>query len=307
MNYIPKNPVGHAALAVILTIAVIMVSGCTGTSEEAQDPAAMPGGTLQEKPFGIGTTMVTAGTLVQPATVQHTGAPDPSAPYITFDPIGDKKIGDLLIFSGTTNLPEKTPVNLYWAVGSTEEKMVSNREVFAGGDGVRRWRFVSDSGGFEPGIYSVRVATGKNDVTGSAQFTLSGTSLRPKDVIYYSGAGKLSGGTPSITVNPIDDHRQGDVFLITGTSGLEEGTLLLCNIYPLYFEDRTKRPATMHKGPSGSASDTIVIRGSGGLKRWSVAIDTNAFEKTDYIVNVSTVSEDFSVQEIFGRAQFALS
>ncbi len=301
MTRTSRKSVVLESLACILLLAALVASGCTDAPSGTVDQAGTAGGTPQESPAA-------AGVSVHATTVQHIPAPDASIPYLTFDPIGQKSIGDLLVFSGTTNLTEKTAVYLYRASGSTgEQKLVSNREVFAGSDGVNRWRFVSDSSAFDPGTYSMTVTTGKKDVKGSAQFTLAGTSLRPESVIYYSGTKKSSSGTPAITVNPITDHKQGDVFLITGTSSLEEGTLLLCDIHPVYFDAPSKKPATAYNGPSGSATDTIVIRGTGGLNRWSFALDTNAFEKTDYVVNVSTISEDFTVREILGSTRFTLS
>ena len=304
-----SNPKSIAYLMLFLVIALIAFAGCADTDGEKGRQGIPATNEQKEIPVAAaGTPRDVTGLLVHATTVQYTPTPDSSAPYITFDPIGGKNIGDLLVFSGTTNLPEKTAVFLYRSYGSTgEEKLVSNREVFAGPGGINRWRFVSDSSGFDPGSYSVTVTTGKKDVKGSAQFTLSGTSLRPASLIYYSGAKMSASGTPAITVSPIADHKQGDVFLITGTSSLEEGTLLLCDIHPVYFDDPSKRPATAYNGPSGSATDTIVIRGTGGLNRWSFAVDTNAFEKTEYVVNVSTVSEDFTAREIFGRTQFSLT
>jgi len=300
MTRTSRKSVVLMTLALILLVAAL-VAGCTDAPPGTTDPAGTPHGAPQESPAA-------AGVSVHATTVQQTPAPDTSAPYLTFDPIGKKKIGDMLVFSGTTNLPEKTAVYLYRAFGSTgEQKLVSNREVFAGPDGINRWRFVSDSSAFDPGTYSMTVSTGKKDVKGTAQFTLSGTSLRPGSVIYYSGTTKSASGTPAITVNPVAAHKQGDTFLITGTSSLEAGTLLLCDIHPVYFDDPSKRPATAYNGPSGSATDTLVIRGTGGLNRWSFALDTRAFEKTDYVVNVSTVNEDFTIREIFGSTRFTLS
>jgi len=296
-----------ACPVLLAAIAILIIAGCTDAVPDQQDQAPALSETPHENPAAAGKNNPTTRAPAQPAPVRSTSVPDTSLPYITFDPVGDKNIGDLLVFSGTTNLPEKTAVYLYRTFGSTgEEKLVSNREVFAGPDGTNRWRFVSDSSGFDPGSYSMTVTNGKKDVKGSAQFTLSGTSLRPKSVVYYSGAKKSSPGTPTITVNSIAEHKQGDVFLITGTSSLEEGTLLLCDIHPVYFDDASKRPATVYKGPSGTAGDTLVVRGTGGLNTWSFALDTNAFEKTEYVVNVTTVSEDFTIREIVGKAQFAL-
>ena len=115
-----------------------------------------------------------------------------------------------------------------------------------------------------------------------------------------------SAGTPSITVQPPGDRQQGDVFLIAGTTSLAQGTILLYQVYPVYFEDKTKRSPSSSPVPLGIAGDTIVIKGTGNSNRWSCALDTEGYEKTSYIVNVSTVNENYALREIFGSAQFTL-
>jgi len=297
-----------ACPVLLAAIAILIIAGCTDAVPDQQDQAPALSETPHENPAAAGKNNPTTRAPTQPAPVRSTSVPDTSLPYITFDPVGDKNIGDLLVFSGTTNLPEKTPLYCSWAVGDAGEErtVANNRPVFTGTDGTNRWRFVFDSGSLEPGRYSVTVGTGKNAIAGSSQFTLTGTALRPKTLVYYSGDTKIPGGTPTITVSPIGDHHEGDVFVISGLSGLEKGTALLCSIYPAYYEDRSKRPG-ISNGSSGIGIGTVVIRGAGRSNRWAVALDTRGYEKTEYIVNVSTISADFTVREIFGRTAFTLT
>jgi hypothetical protein len=109
-------------------------------------------------------------------------------------------------------------------------------------------------------------------------------------------------------VQPPGDRQQGDVFLISGTTSLDPGTLLFCRVYPAYFEDKTKTPAASSGGSTmdNLGSDTIVIRATGDANRWSFAMDTESYQKIEYIVNVSTVNKDFTLQEIFGSTHFTL-
>jgi PBP1b-binding outer membrane lipoprotein LpoB len=283
-------------LAVLVTIATIMIAGCTDSTEGRQNTVS----TGSETPTSV--MAVTATTTAQP-----TPAPDPTKPFITIDPIGDKKIGDLLIVSGTTSLPEKSAIYMYRTYGdSGEEKMTANRQILAGTGGTNRWRFVSDTSGFEPGSYKIRVAAAKKGVEGSAQFSLKGTYLGTDTPVFYSGAATGSAGAPTITVRPMGDKTQGDVFLISGTTTLPAGTILMYKVYPDYFEDKSKRSASSSPVPSSIAGDTIVIKGSGNTNTWSCALDTEGYEKTNYIVNVTTISEDNLRTDVFGSAHFVI-
>lgn len=299
-----KPGLGLVCLALLITIAILMVAGCTESTPEHQEQLT----TLNDKQSDKHAATTTV--MIRTTTAQPASAPDPSAPFINVDPIGDKNIGDLVVISGTTNLPEKTAISLFRTFGNTgEEKMTANKQVLSGTNGINRWRFAFDSSGFRPGSYTMTVATGKKAVSGSAQFSLAGTFLGTDSPIYYSGSLKASGygGTPTITVQPVGNRQQGDVFLISGTTSLPQGTILLYQVYPDYFEDQSKRSPSSSPVPPGIAGDSIVIRGDGNTNKWFCALDTEGYEKTTYIVNVSTVNEDYTIREIFGRTRFTLS
>jgi hypothetical protein len=300
---------GLLCIVIVVTIAAVAIAGCLGTTPDTQDTApAVPDRQVGNNAAGTAVMTATTKAPAVPVTSPSLPAKDPSARFITIDPIGTKNLGDLLVISGTTNLPEKTAIYISRAYGNAGEAVTwANSRVRSGTDGTNHWRFVFDTSGFRPGSYTLTVATGKKGVSGAGQFTLTGTFLGTDNPVYYSGStGARSAGTPIITVQPPGDRQQGDVFLITGTTTLDEGTILLYQVYPDYFDDPSKRSPSSAATPSSIAGDTIVIRGTGTTNRWSCALDTEGYEKTAYIVNVSTISEDNTQRKIFGSAPFTL-
>lgn len=307
-----ESGIRRICLALLITIAILAIAGCIDSTPNRQDRITATDEMPNENP-ATGTAITTGATSAQvlSGTERPEKAPDPSVPSLTIDPVSDLKIGDLLVVSGTTSLPERTPVYLSWKYESSgEDKVLANRQVLSGGDGVNRFRFVFDTSGFKPGSYTMTVANGKKDVSASAQFSLAGTYRGTDTPLYYPGTALVpeSAGSPGITVEPIDNRQQGDIFLISGTTNLPAGTLLFYRVYPAYFEDKTIKPV-----PSSGSSlmdnvggDTIVIGASGNANRWSFAMDAGNFKKMEYIVNISTVNEDYTTREIFGRTQFTL-
>jgi hypothetical protein len=292
---------GLVCLAVLFTIAILMIAGCTDSPEDRQDPVTAAGEPQHENP-AAGTPVPTGTTIAESLPT-----PDPSTPYISIDPVGEKNLGDLIVISGITNLPEHTMIFLYRADGTSgEETLMANKPVLAGPGGINRWKFALDSSGYSPGTRYYTVSNGKKDVSESVQVTLRGTARGAITPIFYAGAATGTDGAPVITVQPIGDRKQGDVFLISGTTTLPEGTLLMYKVYPDYFEDPSKRSAASTARPSGIAGDTIVTRGDGATNKWSCALDTGGYEKSRYIVNITTISEDNLRTDVFGSAEFAI-
>ena len=294
-----QNPgTGCISLILLLAIAGVLIAGCMDSPSVGQN------GQVSVPPTITPISGKTKGPLT---TVPASPTQDRSGPFIAIDPVGEKKIGDILVISGTTSLPVKTPVYLSWAVGNSgEKKVISDRPILPGANGTNRFRFVFDTTGFKPGIYNTTIATGKNGISGSIQFSLTGTYLGTDTPVYYSGVNAGSSGIPAITLQPIGDHAQGDIIQITGTTTLREGTLLIYEIYPDYFESALKRSASSAATPSGMSGDTLVIKGTGNTNTWSRAIDTEGYEKTQYIVNVSTMNENGQKSGIFVSAHFTL-
>jgi len=307
-----QNPgIGYISLILLLAIASVLIAGCMDSASGGQKTTSSTGSPQSgQAPVTAAVTPISGKTHEPLTNDQTSAAQDRSVPFITIDPVGEKKIGDLLVISGTTSLPEKTHVYLRWTVNSGGEKSISDRPILPGLNGTNHFRFVFDTTGFKPGIYNTTVATGKNGVSGSVQFSLTGTYLGTDNLLYYSGTSKsmAPSGRPIITVKSVGDHVHGDIIFVSGTTSLPAGTLLFYRVYPAYFEDKTKKPSSSSDGmlTDNVGGDTIVIGGTGGINRWSFAIDGGYFETMDYIVNVSTVNEDFTKQEIFGKSQFTL-
>ncbi|MFA4848917.1 MAG: hypothetical protein WC626_04245 [Methanoregula sp.] len=103
----------------------------------------------------------------------------------------------------------------------------------------------------------------------------------------------------SATIDPIPDHATGDLVVITGTTNLMPGTRLELDIVAI-----TPAPGT---NPRAGATDAFIVRDGGMSNTWSGTLDTEGYEKTTYIVNVSTVNEvDYTKREIFGITQFTI-
>lgn len=107
-----KNP-GHrlAFLAVLIIAAAIAVTGCL---ESGSGRMASVHGTQAENPAAAQNVTAGATTGPAPGTVQPPGVTVPSAMVIQFDPVRGKKIGDPLVITGTTRLPEGT--DLFWQI-----------------------------------------------------------------------------------------------------------------------------------------------------------------------------------------------
>jgi len=76
-------------------------------------------------------------------------------------------------------------------------------------------------------------------------------------------------GQPFITVDPVGTKAVGDLVIISGTTDLAEGTDLFVQI-----ENATNTGAK-------------VLKGTGGINRWSVPVDTFDIKPGEYIVRVT--------------------
>jgi hypothetical protein len=293
----------------LIVVATLVIAGCR-ESTPSQQGLVTTTNDKQTENHAAGTGVMT-GAMPVPM-------PDLSPAFITIDPIGDKKTGDLVIFSGTTDLPSGTSVYLKEINESTGESTTrANNFVCPDSRGVNRWRFVYDSTSWmKPGIYRYRVSTPKGDVNTSVQFNLTGTFLGPEKILYYQSGSRSatisgSGSYPYITVDPIGDRHTGDIFRISGTTNLIEGTLLYGTVWPVYFEDRSKRPSTISQDFCDGQFNMIgysmaVVKGTGDTNRWSFPADMTIQVKTEMKVHVSTRNEDLTKREIFGNATFNL-
>ncbi|PWR71688.1 hypothetical protein [Methanospirillum lacunae] len=82
------------------------------------------------------------------------------------------------------------------------------------------------------------------------------------------------GGKSFLTVDPVPEKTVGDLVILSGTTNLAEETNLLIQIQN-----------------GGYNTGAKVIRGAGGVNRWSVPIDTSGIKPGEYIVKVTERKE----------------
>ena len=175
----------------------------------------------------------TANTGGQPG-ITGTAAAD-SGQYIKVDPVADKTTGDLLIITGSTNLPVGTVLMV--SAGSPGVGSGGDTMVRAGADGVNLFFSPIDTSMLKPGTPTITVTQMTGDpakgdcrpgtVKGTASFTLKGAYLGTDTPVQ-----------PTITkddyirINAIGDQNVGDQFLVTGTTSLPVGTSLIWEVMP---------------------------------------------------------------------------
>jgi len=221
--------------------------------------------------------------------------------YIKIDPIADKTTGDLLIVTGSTNLPEGTTLNV-------EAGSLTNILVRRGSNGVNQFSSPVDTSIMKPGtktitVYNMIGDPAKGDyrpgtVKATTSFTLNGAYLGADTRVY-----------PTITkddyihLNAIGDRSAGEQFLITGTTSLPVGTTLLWQIMP----DTGTPPASTNKTALGVAGNNPVTKGDGTANRVSFAADMDLQAPGKWVVLVGEVKGDtFEIGDPYGYAYFTL-
>jgi len=209
--------------------------------------------------------------------------------YIRIDPIADKTTGELLIITGSTDLPEGT-ILMVLTEGSGGDAMVRR-----GSNGINRFSVPVDTSILKPGKKTIRITqmTGNpaqgtyhpGDVTGTTNVTLSGSYL-----------GSDSPVTPAISgddylrLDPIGNRSVGDLFLVTGTTSLPVGAEILWQVTPAALTTDPNQSGTF----SGMMANSHVTRGPGIANRVTFAMDTYALQPAGYNVTVSTSAGDLT-------------
>ena len=139
-------------------------------------------------------------------------------------------------------------------------------------------------------------------VNGTASFMLKGTYLGADTPVQ-----------PTITkddyirLNAIGDRSVGDQFLITGTTSLPAGTMLLWQVMP----DPKTLPTGLNLTSSGIMANAPVTKGDGAANRVSLAVDTDYLVPGEYIALVGEMkgdpmNRDIAMGELTGSAYFTV-
>lgn len=219
-------------------------------------------------------------------------------PYLTVDPAGPVNTGDLLILSGTTSLAEGTDflVKLEGAHFNT------GGVVMNGTQGINRWSVPIDTRVIKPAEYRVNVTEirGYNpeitafifgNVTGSTNLVITGTFLGSDTAVPAADQKNAF-----IIIDPIQDRKWGDQFIVTGSTNLSVGTDLIWEVRP----NDPDLEITTSPNLTGSMGNSQVTRGT-PANVISFAMDTTRLNPYEYNVSVSTIEGDiFSDDMIFG-------
>jgi hypothetical protein len=148
---------GLVCLALLITIAILMVAGCTGSDPGQQSQVTIAHEKQSEKL--VATTIVTMRTMA----AQPSSDPVLSTAVITFDPTNDRKAGDQFNITGTTSLP--TGTNLFWEIRldtgtpptgidlNSRMGIMANNQVTRGRGNLNRVSLAIDTKDLVPGKY----------------------------------------------------------------------------------------------------------------------------------------------------------
>jgi len=169
-----KPGAGLICLALVITIAILVIAGCTESAAEQQGQVPTTSEKQNEKPaaMAIIMTMTRAAPVQSPAALS---SPDPvlSTAVITFDPIGDRIAGDKFTITGTTGLPAGT--NLFWEVRpdtgippsgidmNSKMCIMANNQVTTGSGTANRVSLEVDTKDLVPGKYVALAVSIKGD------------------------------------------------------------------------------------------------------------------------------------------------
>jgi hypothetical protein len=226
--------------------------------------------------------------------------------YITIDPVADKITGDLLIVTGSTNLPAGTILMVQ--AGSYGGDTI----VRAGSGGVNPFSAPVDTSGLKPGTPTITVTEMKGDpakgdyrmgtLSGTITFTLNG-SYRGTDTAVQATITK----DDYIRLDAIGDRKAGDQFLITGTTSLPAGFGLIWEVMPY----TGTIPTGLDMNAKGIMANNPVTKGNGTANRVSLAVDMGNMVPGEYIVIVGEMKgdpsqRDITIGELAGSARFTL-
>jgi len=225
-----------------------------------------------------------------------------SGQYITIDPIADKTTGDILIVTGSTNLPAGT--SLMVQVNGTG----GNTEVNLGSDAVNRYSMPIDTSILKPGTLTITVTQMTGDpakenykpgnVKATASFTLKGTFLAADTPVQPTIT-----ASDYIQLNTIGNRSVGDQFLITGTTSLPVGTNIMWQIMP----DTGTPPTGVNMTASGDGGNNMVTKGDGTANWVSFAADMSNQIPGKWVVLVGVAQEGaFAMENPMGTAYFTL-
>jgi hypothetical protein len=236
---------------------------------------------------------------------------------VAIDPIPDHAAGDLVVITGTTNRMAGTVLELDIiaatpAPGTNPRVGGTDAFIVQGGRMSNTWSGALDTSAIPRGEYLVKAywvnETVRSDLLATSRLRLTGT----KPTLTES-PGTPANQTTVITVNPPGTIWRGEKLLVTGTTSLPEDTGLLYLVVQQsntsVFTVDPKTGKQEERGGFTRSGLLAVLPGTGGVNRWSFALDSTGFIPDQYQVIVTL--ENISTEKIgkegpFGTAPFVV-
>jgi hypothetical protein len=229
-------------------------------------------------------------------------------PSATIDPLPDHAAGDLVVITGTTNLPSGTRLILdiiAVSPSAVEKVRVGGTDAFIvrGGGMSNSWSGALDTSAIPPGEYQVNAyqvneTYARSNLLASSRFRLTNATSDPDKITRRSANHKLS----FISIDRPGAIYHGEKILISGTTNLPNDTELLYLVIPQSnMSIFTVNPKTREQESRGefTRSGLIpILPGDNGVGRWSFAIDSSEFIPDRYDV---VVTEDSVMTENIGK------
>lgn len=221
---------------------------------------------------------------------------------VTIDTIPDHAAGDIVAITGTTNhmagtVLELDIISVSPPNGTNPRVAVSDAFIVRGGGMSNIWSGELDTSAIPPGEYLVNAywinETVRSDLLATSRLRLTGTKTVPTGT---PGTGDLQ--PRQIGINPPGTLWRGEKLLVTGTTSLLEGTELTYLVIPqsnasVFTVDVKTGNRDVREGPTRSGVIRI-MPGTGGVNRWSFAVDSSEFIPGEYhiIVTLESISPD---------------
>jgi len=205
--------------------------------------------------------------------------------FVSICPVPDHAPGDIITFSGITNLPagENITTRVFearykctkcqWKKNDSVDGCCGNQipldiPVLSGTGGVNTWsREVNTSRyDFTPGDYSIDAGEPSRGIWNSSGFTVRE---------------KPEPSRPRISIDPVSHHYLGDTIAFRGITNLAPGEMIRILIYEGVYHSCPKSLDTCHDSVQhccdGHGTIIPVITGNCGINTWSWDVDTSQY------------------------------
>lgn len=221
-------------------------------------------------------------------------------PFIRINPVTGER--NYPVITGITNLAPGTV--LHWMIETVpkttkDPAFEGNNTIIPGIEGINRWS-VTSPGDLIPGVYQVRVTAspGERGQTNQGGMVSASLEFDCEGFRHHTIPDERKGNGSEIilpayiTIDAIPEMNIGEIHLLSGTTNLPSGTVLLVEILPIHaFQDYdfTINPRDSSQGGSisGLSGCVPVEKGNDRENLWIFEVQTYPLLPGDYEITVS--------------------